>query len=213
VSTITTTSQPATSSSFKRLIVRHQLVSFIVLAFAGAWCGWLPLLLARNGLGVLPLTLPTDLFVALAAFAGPTLSALIMTAVTGGKAGVWQFLRRYIQWRVGMQWYLLILFGFFGVYLLVTSSFLGTTVLSALVQKWSLLFSVFLPSILTVLIFGQLWEEGGWRGIALPRFQARVGALGASLIVGTLQALWHVPALFIAGTIVPDHLHQRPSLV
>ena len=34
-----------------------------------------------------------------------------MTAVTQGRAGILQLLRRYALWRVGIRWYLLVLLG------------------------------------------------------------------------------------------------------
>jgi uncharacterized protein len=71
--------------------------------------------LARNGLHLIPFTFPflgmLGIFM-LAAFTGPTLAAFIVTAATQGKAGMRQFLRRYVEWRVGVQWYLIVLLGY-----------------------------------------------------------------------------------------------------
>lgn len=197
MSTATPTSPTATSSPLKRLLIDHPLVAYFVIAFAGAWLTVLPLVISKTGLGVFSFTLPTLPFLMLGALAGPTLAAFTVTAVTSGKAGVWQLLRRYVQWRVGIQWYLLVIVVQPAVIVLGLSVWLGTAPLSMLIQQWPLIFTLYLPLVLTFLIIGgPLGEEPGWRGFALPRLQEKYGALLGSLVLGTLWALWHLPGYF-----------------
>jgi len=47
---------------------------------------------------------------------------------------------------------------------------------------------------------GPLNEELGWRGFALPRLLQRRSPLAASVGLGVLWALWHLPAFFIPGS-------------
>src|SRR5262249_8615059 len=42
-------------------------------------------------------------------------------------------------------------------------------------------------------------EELGWRGFALPRMQARRPAFTASLLLGALWGLWHLPLMIAPG--------------
>jgi uncharacterized protein len=42
-------------------------------------------------------------------------------------------------------------------------------------------------------------EEPGWRGFALPRLQERYGPVGATLILASLWAEWHLPLVQIKG--------------
>jgi membrane protease YdiL (CAAX protease family) len=53
-------------------------------------------------------------------------------------------------------------------------------------------------------------EELAWRGFALPRLQARWGALVASLAIGLISAVWYVPVFFMKG---PEALPQLPPFV
>jgi len=48
MSTIATTSQPATFSPLKRLIQHYPLVAYFVLAFVGSWLTELPVLLGKR---------------------------------------------------------------------------------------------------------------------------------------------------------------------
>lgn len=211
MSTITTTSQPATSSPLKRLIRQHPLIAFFAITFAGEWIVMLPLVLAQNGLGLLPYTIPeigliplAYWFSVLAAIAGPTLASFIVTAVTSGKGGLGQLLRRYALWRVGVRWYLLVIVGVPLIQLAFSSVFLGIAPLTAFILQWPLFFTSYLPNVLIIFLAVQIWEEGGWSGYAVPNLQQRFGAWRACLVFGPLWALFHLPFFFVPGQIF-DH--------
>jgi membrane protease YdiL (CAAX protease family) len=164
------------------LIARHPLVFFFVLAFAFTW-GYFVLFLA--------LQLPQKMI--LLGAAGPTVSALLILAVTSGRPGVLRLLRSYVHWRVGVQWYLVAVIG------VAVLMFLGYAVVPGALADfvapgWSLV-PLWLISFVRVLFFppaGPLLEEGGWRGFALPRLQRLHGPVLGTLILGALWGLWHL---------------------
>src|SRR5438067_892733 len=200
MTTIATTSQPATSS-LKRLIIGHPLLAYFVIAFAGSWASLLPFALSRgvNGLGLLPYRLPDSTFYiggVLFTFAGPALASLVVTAIITGRAGMGQLLRRCVQWRVGIGWYLIAIFGLLLIFLLGYSIFLGVNLPLALLAHSPLLLTVFLPQAVLIILTASFAEELGWRGFALPRLQQRYGPVLGTLILGTLHGLWHLPAFF-----------------
>ena len=47
---------------------------------------------------------------------------------------------------------------------------------------------------------GPMGEELGWRGFALPRLQQHRNALDASIFLGLIWGLWHLPLYFVPGT-------------
>src|SRR5215831_4725725 len=201
MTTISTTLQPVTSSRFKRLVYRHPLVAYFVIAFAGTWAFLLPFALSRNeyGLGILPFALPDIAFFAAFLFAapvGPALASLVVTAITSGKAGVKQLLRRCVQWRVGIGWYLIAIYGFLLIFLVGYSIFYGVNLPLALLLKWPLIFTVFFPQVAFIILTASFAEELGWRGFALPRLQQRYGPILGTIILGTLHGLWHLPVFF-----------------
>lgn len=55
-------------------------------------------------------------------------------------------------------------------------------------------------AIFIVGVLAGLVEEPGWRGYALDRLQSLYSALNASLVLGVIWALWHLPLFFIVGT-------------
>lgn len=213
MATLATTMRPANITPLTRLIRAHPLMTYFLLAFTGSWVCWLPVALSggENGLGVIPIVFPDfALFLAilLGGLAGPTLAALVVTGVTVGRAGVRQLLRRCGQWRVGTVWYLLILVGFPLAALAGYGVVYGVNLPTALLAQPSLIASVFLAQLAFSLPTGNFQEEIGWRGFALPRLQQRYGPVGATLVLGTLHSLWHLPLFFtplLGPTSVPNY--------
>ncbi len=197
-----TKTHPAAASALKQGFIRHPLVAYFVLAFAGFWGVQLPMLLSQDGLGLLPYTVPMLPFMLLfvvSVWAGPALAALIVTATESGRAGVRAFLRRFIHWRVGLRWYFVVLLGYPILYVLTATVFMGVAPLQAVVAKWTLLFTSYLPSLLLFQGSTQWAEEPGWRGFALPRLEQRFGPVPGSLILGLIHGLWHLPVFVYTG--------------
>ena len=169
----------------KNLISRFPLVSFFIMAFLFTWIAVLPLILNP--------TLPYTPFQILGALAGPTISAVIVTATLNGRAGLHDFFKRYIQWRAGIGWWLFILFGCLIALTIVASLILGSSVLVAFFSNIGAILATYFLTLIVGSILGPLWEEPGWRGFALPRLQQQVGPVSGSLLLGVLWALWHLP--------------------
>jgi membrane protease YdiL (CAAX protease family) len=208
MSATTTTRPPATPPLLKRMAIDHPLVAFFVLAFVGGWLVLAPTVLFESGFGLIPINIPAPavmLFFIPASMAGSTLAAFVVTGMTEGKRGTRKLLRRRIlRWRVGFRWYLVAVFGVPIVYLVAASLVLGTAPLEALIEKWPLLFTSYLPKVVMLFFLVSLWEEIGWMGFALPRLQDRHGPLVASVMLGALWALWHLPAYFGSTQVVED---------
>jgi membrane protease YdiL (CAAX protease family) len=88
----------------------------------------------------------------------------------------------------------------------------GREPIETLLQNLPALIPFYLSNILFGILIPSLGEETGWRGIALPRLQTMYGALTGSLILGSLHALWHLPAYFIQGAILPNGFDLIPFL-
>jgi membrane protease YdiL (CAAX protease family) len=107
-----------------------------------------------------------------------------------------RLLHRTFQVRAGLQWYTVALFIFLAIWLAAYSLLYDGAPIRSLIATPSLLVSTFLPSVILGLIIPSIGEEPGWRGFALPRLQAAYGPILATVVLGTLHGIWHLPALF-----------------
>ena len=79
---------------------RYPLVTFFVLAYGLTWIVWVP-----RVLGDVPF------LVGRAWTWAPAVAALVATAIVGGRAGLRDLGSRLIRWRVGWQWYVIVILG------------------------------------------------------------------------------------------------------
>jgi len=112
--------------------------------------------------------------------------------------GLQDLLNSLTRWRINPFWFvvaLLLMFILAASGVLLTSLITGKPLSSWLSSFGSNpTFRHLAPTFLaTALYGGPLGEEGGWRGFALPRLQKRFDPLLASVWLGLLWALWHLP--------------------
>ena len=187
------------SENFVRWVRKQPVLVFYVLAFSITWLGWLPQTAHSHGLIALDSPLLWSLLYALGGV-GPVLAAVIVMRVLRGPQAYGELFSPLLRWRVGAIWYIVALFGNVSLWLIV----MGITgkLSTALEQVGPLL--ALLPLFLTNLL-ANVSEEVGWRGFVLPKLQTRYGALIASLIIGVLWMLWHLPLLLIKGSIMSTY--------
>ena len=167
------------------------VVVFFVIAFLFPWLGWTALALSglphSSGLGI-------ALFMT-GGFC--SIGGIVAEYVARGRGGVSELFRRAVRARVAPQWWA------FALLLPLVWCALGA-VLYGLQHggvgpvKWSALARLASPSLLVWVVSGPLGEEFGWRGFLLPRMLERFRPRTASLVLGVIWVIWHVP-LYVRG--------------
>lgn len=124
---------------------------------------------------------------------GPFFSALLVTYITNGTAGIKKFFTRIIKPEKRKGWMAVSLFLF--TYLFMVSAiaylFMGggfPSPRNGLFLNGGNVILVFL-----LLLFGSFGEEIGWRGFALPKLQKRYKPIKAAFILTIIWWLWHIP--------------------
>lgn len=127
----------------------------------------------------------------------PGIVALFFTYRECGTLGVRALLGRLVQWDVGGRWFAFALLFMVSVKLLVALVVrIGTGAWPVFGDTLPLMFAAAIGS---TLIGGQVGEELGWRGYALPGLARKLGLPRASLLLGIVWATWHLPLFFILG--------------
>jgi membrane protease YdiL (CAAX protease family) len=172
----------------------YALAAFFSLTFLWSWVCWL----ASSVLKTSDPLASRSVFL-LGGF-GPTIAALVVMDHRGGHGALQRWLATCSQWRGAGFWMVL---GFiFPLFCMLMAAAIhvtlgGTLPHSPATGQWML---VILNFFLVLLVGGPLGEELGWRGFALPILQRRLDWRLASLMLGLLWGLWHLPLFYISGT-------------
>src|SRR5204863_4301957 len=141
------------------------------------------------------LPIASGMFILLGTIA-PSLVALVLTAREHGPGGASAMLRRIIANIPGPKWW-----AFAILYMAVIK--LTAALLHRLIAgHWPAFGHTPIGLMLVAIVFStpvQAGEEIGWRGYALPRLAREVGLARASVMLGVIWALWHLPLFIIPG--------------
>jgi uncharacterized protein len=174
------------------LASRRPLTVFLVIALGLSW-----LILAIPVLAfyrVIPgAGLPVEIFALAATLLALLPSALWVTWVTDGRAGVRALFARVFRWRFGLGWWAVVLFG-----LPVTALVLGLIIGGRLHTEGAgaTLLRQLLSIVLAVVVIN-LWEETVWAGFFQTRLEGRFNFVVAAVLTALPFASVHVPLLLL----------------
>lgn len=176
----------------------HSLIIGLVLMFLYTWT------IELSNSGALPFEVLFPIYITLGW--GFIFTSLLLTWLTLGKDEMVKLLKRFFLWRVGWKWWLV------AILLLPALRFAAiplTAWLTGVPADYSHpMIRDVVPLDAPLLVLVAPWiifeiltnsEEMGWRGYVLPRLQAEHNALVASLIVGVIWSVWHLPKFFGTG--------------
>jgi membrane protease YdiL (CAAX protease family) len=165
-------------------------LAFFVLCYAITWTMWLASTRIES------VVLRGVLF-AIGVFT-PGILAVLMTAWLRGRTALETLLRRLFIWDVPGRWYV------FAAGYIFTVKLTVAVIHRIALGTWPTFGPVpvvlmFAGTALSVMLGGQVGEELGWRGFALPRLAQPMGLGAASIVLGVIWAGWHLPLFFLEG--------------
>ena len=183
-------------------VKRFQLLLFFLLSLIISWSIWIPqtIRVMDGNQDMAAGSNPVNLL----AVWGPALSAIILSRYLSGKVGTRRIFHQLQRWHVKFYWFLLVLLYPAAVWLIARGidillgyshdfSFLPLASYFGPEKSWMVIIAIVLA------LPNALGEELGWRGFALPRLQSHFNALVASIILGIIWGIWHIPMWMAFG--------------
>ena len=176
---------------------------FFLLTFAYSWVIWIPSVL--DGIGIkLPFSVTgySTAVVIIGAFA-PLLAAITLVAREEGRKGTRVFLRQALDIHIKPVFLIValalpILIHVIAHYLaLVVGLDVAETLFPTEISVAPIVLAI--PYFILMLVIGGGQEEFGWRGYAQEPLQEKIGVIPASLVIGVIWGIWHLPLWFMKG--------------
>ena len=166
----------------KSFIKRYQFIIFLILTFVLSWFPWYA--------GIAPEVMTM----------GPSIAAFIVVLILGGWRGFVNLIRPFGRWRAGLGLWGIAIFGpallyalGLGVHLLTG----GEAPPFIMIREELNLLPLYLIMVVLMPWNGPVGEEFGWRGYALPKLQTKYGPVIASLVIGAIWGVWHLPSFLL----------------
>jgi uncharacterized protein len=173
----------------RALVQRYPTTTFFLITFLITWAVWVPNVLAPDSFAGTLAPFWTYM---------PAVAAVIVAAIVGSLRDLGA---RLVRWRVGWRWYAVVLIGPAAFYAAVAALQVGVGWSGEPDQPNAFRAALIglLPLFLLFVLTDGLGEEPGWRGFALPRMLQRTGPMLASLVLGVIWALYHLPLFWTVG--------------
>ncbi len=176
---------------------------FFLLTFAYSWVIWIPSVL--DGIGIdfpFSVTGYSALVVIIGAFA-PLMAAITLVVREEGWKGIRAFLGQALDFHIKPVYLILalslpLLIHVIAHYLaLAVGLDVAKTLFPTEIPVGPIVLAV--PYFFLMLVIGGGQEEIGWRGYAQEPLQEKIGVIPASLVIGLIWGIWHLPLWFMAG--------------
>ncbi len=185
---------------------------FFFLTFVYSWVLWIPSVL--DGIGIdLPFNVTgySMVVVIIGAFA-PMLAAITLIARKAGWKGTKAFLGKALDFHFKPKYLIIALVLPLIIHAIVhyLAPAVGMDVAKTLFPAETSVPPIVMaiPYFFLMLIIGGGQEEFGWRGYAQEPLQEKIGVLPASLVIGVIWGIWHLPLWFMTGD-----LHSAYSFI
>jgi len=188
------TARPDRMAPIMSQVRQHPLGAFFGLTYAISWAIWMSMIAST-----MTIASPGGTVLNALAIAAPTIAGLLVAAGLG-RGQFRDLVSGLSPGRLSARWAVTALT--LPLVMVVVAILVGVAAFSTATPTFSIgLIGIVAVEFVRILFLGgPLGEEIGWRGFALPRMQTPRTAFDASVLLGIVWGLWHVPLYFVPGT-------------